>query len=75
MSIDTASLPDSGFTTAAPEKSNVRWFVCALLFAATTINYMDRSVLSLIEPLLHNLPFMGWDFSKDATQQVVFNNN
>src|ERR1700735_1978944 len=75
MSIDTASLPDSGFTTAVPEKSNVRWFVCALLFAATTINYMDRSVLSLIEPLLHNLPFMGWDFTKNATQQVVFNNN
>jgi len=75
MSIDTASLADSGFTTAAPEKSNVRWFICALLFAATTINYMDRSVLSLIEPLLHNLPFMGWDLSKDASHQVVFNNN
>ncbi len=35
MSINTASLPDSGFTTSAPEKSNTRWFVCALLFAAT----------------------------------------
>ena len=75
MSINTASLPDSGFTSSAPEKSNVRWFVCALLFAATTINYMDRSVLSLIEPLLHNLPFMGWDFTRDATHQDVFNNN
>jgi ACS family hexuronate transporter-like MFS transporter len=37
----------------------MRWVVCFLLFLATTINYMDRSVLSLIEPLLH-LPFMGW---------------
>lgn len=27
--------------------SNFRWFICALLFLATTINYMDRQVLSL----------------------------
>jgi MFS transporter, ACS family, hexuronate transporter len=74
MPIPTASLSDSGFTSA-PERSNIRWFVCALLFAATTINYMDRSVVSLIEPLLHHLPFMGWDFSHDVTHQVVFNNN
>lgn len=27
--------------------SNYRWYICALLFFATTINYMDRQVLSL----------------------------
>lgn len=27
--------------------SNYRWFVCGMLFLATTINYMDRQVLSL----------------------------
>ena len=27
--------------------SNFRWVICALLFIATTINYMDRQVLSL----------------------------
>ena len=27
--------------------SNFRWVICALLFLATTINYMDRQVLSL----------------------------
>ena len=27
-----------------------RWTICALLFAATTINYMDRQVLGLIAP-------------------------
>lgn len=27
--------------------SNFRWFICALLFFATTVNYMDRQVLSL----------------------------
>jgi MFS transporter, ACS family, hexuronate transporter len=73
MSIKTASLPDSGFTSSAPEKSNIRWFVCALLFAATTINYMDRNVFSLIEPRLRELPFMGWN-PVDPTHSV-FNNN
>ena len=27
--------------------SNWRWVICALLFLATTVNYMDRQVLSL----------------------------
>ena len=31
-----------------------RWAVCALLFFATTINYMDRQILSLLKPILDN---------------------
>jgi ACS family hexuronate transporter-like MFS transporter len=27
--------------------TNYRWVICAMLFFATTINYMDRQVLSL----------------------------
>jgi ACS family hexuronate transporter-like MFS transporter len=30
----------------------LRWVICALLFFATTINYMDRQVLGLLAPLL-----------------------
>ncbi len=30
----------------------MRWFVCALLFLATTTNYMDRQVLGILAPLL-----------------------
>jgi ACS family hexuronate transporter-like MFS transporter len=30
----------------------VRWTICALLFVATSINYMDRQVLSLLKPTL-----------------------
>jgi ACS family hexuronate transporter-like MFS transporter len=74
MSINTASLPDSGFSATAPEKSNIRWVVCGLLFLATTINYMDRSVFSLIEPLLH-LDFMGWIPGVDAAHQTAYNIN
>ena len=29
-----------------------RWVICALLFFATTINYIDRQILSLVKPLL-----------------------
>ena len=33
--------------------SNFRWVICALLFIATTVNYMDRQVLSLTWRDLH----------------------
>ena len=29
-----------------------RWLICALLFFATTVNYMDRQILSLLKPSL-----------------------
>lgn len=29
-----------------------RWLICALLFLATTINYLDRQILSLLKPIL-----------------------
>jgi len=75
MSTNTARYSEDGLTISAPQNTNIRWFVCALLFAATTINYMDRSVFALIEPQLHNLPFMGWDFAKDNAHQTIFDNN
>jgi ACS family hexuronate transporter-like MFS transporter len=33
-------------------KIGYRWTVCALLFAVTTVNYMDRQVLSILKPTL-----------------------
>jgi ACS family hexuronate transporter-like MFS transporter len=35
---------------SAPAVSKHRWVILALLFFATTINYIDRSILSLIKP-------------------------
>ena len=34
--------------------SNYRWTVCALIFIATTINYLDRQVISILKPLLES---------------------
>jgi ACS family hexuronate transporter-like MFS transporter len=33
---------------------HVRWTICAMLFAATSINYMDRQVLGLLKPTLEH---------------------
>jgi ACS family hexuronate transporter-like MFS transporter len=35
-----------------PASANYRWTVCALLFIATTINYIDRQVLGILAPTL-----------------------
>ena len=31
---------------------SLRWWICAMLFASTVINYMDRQTLSLLSPYL-----------------------
>ena len=38
--------------------TNHRWTICALLFFATTINYMDRQVIALLKPTLQSQ--FGW---------------
>ena len=38
---------------------NYRWTICALLFFATTINYMDRQVLGILAPTLQRE--IGWN--------------
>lgn len=35
-----------------PKVGNYRWTVCALLFFATTINYLDRQIIGLLKPVL-----------------------
>lgn len=42
----------------AVKPTSFRWTVCALLFAATTVNYIDRQILSLLKPLLDQE--LGW---------------
>ena len=76
MSLAFNDSEEKGFTSESPSThANMRWFVCFLLFLATTINYMDRSVFSLVEPLLHTVSFMGWNLAADVHHQPVFDNN
>jgi ACS family hexuronate transporter-like MFS transporter len=50
--------------------THVRWGVCALLFFATTINYIDRQVLSILKPTLQGQ--FGWRESDYAWIVVAF---
>jgi len=45
-----------------PKGANYRWTVCALLFFATTINYIDRQVLGILAPVLEKE--IGWSESQ-----------
>lgn len=49
---------------------NYRWTICALLFFATTVNYLDRQVLSLLSPQLSKE--FGWTNSDYANITAVF---
>lgn len=57
--------------TAIAEKiGKYRWTVCALLFFATTVNYLDRQVLSLLKTTLENE--FNWSNSDYANIASVF---
>src|SRR5690606_16181821 len=43
---------------AATRVGRYRWRVCAMLLAATTINYVDRQVLGVLAPFLQQE--IGW---------------
>jgi ACS family hexuronate transporter-like MFS transporter len=45
-------LQDQSGVSSGARIGHVRWIICAMLFAATTINYMDRQVLGLLKPTL-----------------------
>jgi ACS family hexuronate transporter-like MFS transporter len=47
-----------------------RWTICALLFFATTINYMDRQILGLLAPVLQKE--IGWSESEYAWIVTAF---
>ncbi len=43
--------------------THYRWVICALLFAITTINYMDRNILGVLKPTIQgDLHFSETDF-------------
>jgi ACS family hexuronate transporter-like MFS transporter len=48
--------------------SHYRWVICALLFAATSINYVDRQIIGVLKPTLQ-LEF-GW--TESSYSDVIF---
>lgn len=49
---------------------NYRWTICALVFFATTINYLDRQVISLLKPILEEE--FKWTESDYANIVIAF---
>lgn len=50
-------------SSAGGRRGNVRWTICAMLFVATSINYMDRQVIGLLKPTLeHSIGLTEADF-------------
>ena len=55
---------------SASAVGNFRWAICALLFFATTVNYLDRQVLSLLAPSLSRT--YGWSNTDYADIAAAF---
>lgn len=54
----TAERAQATAAAAGPKIKHLRWYICALLFFATTINYIDRQVLGTLAPELQTK--IGW---------------
>ncbi|WP_095012078.1 MFS transporter [Tsuneonella mangrovi] len=59
---------ESGNLGAGFMEQRTRWRICALVFFATTINYMDRQLLGVLKPVLDHQ--IGW--SEKDFGAVVF---
>jgi MFS transporter, ACS family, hexuronate transporter len=46
--------PTPNTLSAGTRLGRVRWTVCAMLFVATSINYMDRQVIAILKPTLEH---------------------
>jgi len=57
--------------TTSASVGKYRWTICALLFVATTINYMDRSVLGVLGPTLQYKVF-AWTDNDWANINISF---
>jgi ACS family hexuronate transporter-like MFS transporter len=53
-----------------PKTSNLRWHVCAMLFFATVVNYIDRQVLGTLAPELQTK--IGWTESEYSNIVIAF---
>jgi MFS transporter, ACS family, aldohexuronate transporter len=59
-SISVPPLNSAGNSAPSRERfSQYRWRICALLFFATTVNYLDRQVLGILAPVLQKS--IGWN--------------
>jgi ACS family hexuronate transporter-like MFS transporter len=66
--ISNAPLPAQ--LESPPWYASYRWVICGLLFFATTVNYVDRAVLSVLAPTLRH--DIGWTAQQYAYINMAF---
>jgi len=72
--IGDLNLNNDAASTVTPDGTRLgraRWTVCAMLLAATSINYMDRQVIALLKPTLEHsigLTEINYGYIVDAFQ-------
>lgn len=57
-------------TVVTDRMSQYRWTVCALIFFATTINYIDRSVISFLKSTFTQQ--LGWNDADYTNVEITF---
>ena len=65
----TQSPPSPSLASAGP-LGRYRWTICALVFFATTVNYLDRAVISLLKPYLETE--FNWNAGDYANIEIAF---
>ncbi len=53
-----------------PRQDSLRWMILFMLFAATTINYLDRQILSILKPILDQE--LGWTDAQYGMIMSIF---
>ena len=68
----STTVTDTGRSAAAQAGplTKYRWLICALLFVATTIIYIDRQILALVKPILDKE--WGWSYKEYALITSLF---
>jgi len=70
MAIEQGQMVSRDASTVNNAAGRYRWRICALLFAGTTLNYMDRQVLGVLAPELQRV--IGWSELEYSTIVTLF---
>ncbi len=59
MTLESRDIARNAAKTLGRAVKGLRWYICALLFLVTLINYIDRQTMGVLNPILKK--DLGWD--------------
>jgi|HubBroStandDraft_4_1064222.scaffolds.fasta_scaffold1697546_2 ACS family hexuronate transporter-like MFS transporter len=63
MAETSLNSPEPGTVSEGVRLGRVRWTICAMLFVATSFNYMDRQVIAILKLTLEHSVGLGRFFA------------